>query len=270
MVYHDKNSLSQNFIKYPRVVRELIEATTIGNEDVVVEIGPGRGIITVELAKKAKKVIAIEKDTVLGDSLKFKVQSSKVKIINDDFLEYELPREKYKVVANIPFSITAEIVNKLLTAKTIPEEIYLIMQKEAAEKYSGEKGETMSSILTKPWYEVEILGEIDRTSFTQKPQVKIVFTRFVKRERPFILNEDKNEFRNFVTYGFSAWAPTFGEAFKKVFTFSQIKTIEKMYKIAGRKPSEVSFDNWLLVYKTFKRVANEEQKHRILSIFRSG
>jgi 23S rRNA (adenine-N6)-dimethyltransferase len=206
-------------------------------------------------------VIGVEKDVTLAKELITKFQNlNNISIVAQDFLEYELPKEPYIIFANIPFSLTSEIINRLLTVDHNPAKIFLIMQLEAAEKYSGEKGETMSSILTKPWYEVEILGDIDRTNFTQKPQVKIVFTRFKQRLAPFIKDEDKVAFRDFVNYGFMMWAPTISDAFKKVFTYPQIKTLEKMYKIAGKKPSQVSFDVWLLLFKTYRRLGNDEGK----------
>ena len=259
MPYHDKTSLGQNFIKYPGLVRELVASANITKKDLVLEIGPGKGIITKFLVELADRVIAVEKDENLSNDLVY----SNLTVIHEDFLKYKLPEEKYKVLSNIPFSITSEIINKFLMADNMPEEMYLILQQEAAEKFAGKRWETQSSILTKPFYKVDILGDIDRTNFTLKPQVKIVFTKFTKRESPFILEEDKMEFRKFVIYGFNQWQPTISEAFKKVFTHPQIKTLEKMYKIAGKKPSQVSFDTWLILYKTFKKIGTESGKKEI-------
>ena len=255
MTFHDKSSLGQNFIKYPGLVRELVVAADITDQDLVLEIGSGKGIITQEIAKKAKEVWAIEKDKTLFDQLNDKFKMSNVKLINIDFLEFKLPEEKYKVFSNIPFSITSEIINKFLKTKNRPEEMYLILQKEAAEKFAGIPRETQSSILTKPFYEVEILGEIDRTNFTMKPQIKIVFAKFTKREKPFILEEDIPEFRKFVIYGFNY--------FMKAFSFAQRKNLEKMYKLASKKPTEVSFDTWLILYKTFKKIGTEKSREML-------
>lgn len=255
MPYHDKNSLGQNFIKHRSLVRELVAAADINKDDLVVEIGPGKGIITSELAKAAKEVWAIEKDEDLFNSLRTMFPMSNVKLIKADFLDFRLPENKYKVFSNIPFSKTAEIVDKFLMAANMPEEMYLIMQKEAAEKFDGIIKETQSSILVKPFYEVEILGDIDRTNFTLKPQVKIVFVKFKKREKSFISEEDRSEFRRFVIYGFNH--------FMKMFSFPQRKNLEKMYKIAGKKPTEVPFDTWLVLYKTFKKIGTEKGKKTI-------
>lgn len=230
---------------------ELIEVSDLNADDLVVEIGSGKGIITEALRRKVREVIAIEKDEKLA------MESN---AICADILKYELPKMPYKIFSNIPFSITSEIMAHIMQSVVLPESMYLIMQKETAEKFEGKPAETLSSILTKPWYEVETLGEIDRTSFTLKPQIKIVFAKFTKRKMAFIKDEDKNDFRDFVTYGFSQWKPTVVEAYKKVFTFAQMDHVKKMLKIGEEAPGKLSFDKWLLLFKTFQKIANYEQR----------
>jgi 23S rRNA (adenine-N6)-dimethyltransferase len=245
-------------------VTELLNASDINSTDLVLEIGAGKGIITEQLCQRAGQVIAIEKDEKLANEMMAKFKNvNNLKIHKRDFLEFGLPTTPYKVFANIPFSITAEIMNRILRAKNLPEEIYLILQKEVVEKFMGIPSETQSSVLAKPWYEVETLGEIDRTNFLFKPQVRIVFVRFKKRKTSFIKKEDKRDFWNFVTFGFGQWKPTVVEAYKKVFSFEQMDTLKKSLKLADKKPSELSFDTWLLFFKTYKRIASEKQKEVI-------
>jgi 23S rRNA (adenine-N6)-dimethyltransferase len=133
--------------------------SSIGSGDVVYEIGPGRGIITAELAQVARKVIAVEKDPHLVGQLCQRFQNVKnIEIIRNDFLRYHIPEGKYKVFASIPYNITADIVRKLLYMPPVPSEVYLIMQKEAAEKFSGCPNETQFSILAKPWFDIRPLA----------------------------------------------------------------------------------------------------------------
>jgi len=260
MVYHQKESLGQNFIKYRGLVSELIAESDINKDDLVVEIGSGKGIITQALIKSAANVMGIEKDSTLVTGLHKKFDGIKnLEIIEGDILKTKLPDEEYKIFSNIPFSITSEILTHVLQSKVLPSSMYLIMQQETAEKFSGARCETLSSILTKPFFEIKILGEIDRTNFTLKPQVHIMFTSFVRRKQPFIKEEDKKIFRQFVTYGFSQWKETVMDSYKKVLTFDQIKNVKKMLKIGDVKPSELSFDKWLLLFKTWKRIANAKQ-----------
>jgi 23S rRNA (adenine-N6)-dimethyltransferase len=209
MPYHNKSSLSQNFIKDRDIVRQLIDASDLNVNDTVVEIGPGKGIVTTLLCGKVREVLAIEKDEALANSLMKRTQNiTNLHIIRKDFLEYQLPAQNYKIFANPPFSITAEILNKIWFSDNLPDSMFLIMQLETASKFIGTKFESQSSIIFKPFFEIDNLGDIDRTSFTLKPQVKIVFVKFKKRENPFIKAQDKLDFYNFVVYGFNQWQPT--------------------------------------------------------------
>ncbi|MFA5894253.1 MAG: 23S ribosomal RNA methyltransferase Erm [Candidatus Shapirobacteria bacterium] len=264
MVYHQKDSLGQNFIKYKGLVSELIAEADISDKDTVIEIGPGKGIITQALIKTANKVVAIEKDELLVAELIKKFEGVKnLEIVGGDILTTSLPESEYKIFSNIPFSITSEIMAHVLQSKVLPTSMYLIMQQETAEKFSGARCESLSSVLTKPFFEVKILGEIDRTNFTLKPQVHIMFTSFKRREHPFIKEEDKKLFRDFVSYGFTKWQPTVMESYKKVMTFDQIKNIKKMLKIGEVKPSELSFDKWLLLFKAWEKIANQKQRKEV-------
>lgn len=260
MVYHNKSSLSQNFIKDRDIVKQLIDASDLNVKDTVVEIGPGRGIITTLLCGKVVKVLAIEKDQALANNLIKRTQNiTNLEIINQDFLNYELPTDNFKIFANPPFAITAEILNKIWLSPNLPDSMFLIMQLETAEKFIGNKFESQSSILFKPFFDIEILGDIDRTSFTQKPQVKIVFVKFIKRESPFIKIADKLDFYNFVIYGFNQWQPTILESYKKVLTYTQLQTIKKTLKIGDVPPSELSLDKWLLFFKAYKKLLDSKQ-----------
>ncbi|WP_276612745.1 ribosomal RNA small subunit methyltransferase A, partial [Klebsiella pneumoniae] len=111
---------SQNFLHNTKLVEDLLFKSNITKEDFVVEIGPGKGIITKALSKICKAVTAIEFDSVLADKLTHEFKSSNVSIIEADFLKYNLPDHNYKVFSNIPFNITASILNKLLDSENPP------------------------------------------------------------------------------------------------------------------------------------------------------
>ena len=129
---------SQNFLKDPNLVALLLDQSSLESDDVVYEIGPGKGLITRQLALRYRQVIAIERDPHLSAWLQREFASwSNVTIHYGDFLFYNLPRQPYKVFANIPFNITAAIVAQLTAAQRPPEDAYLCMQKEAAEMFLG-------------------------------------------------------------------------------------------------------------------------------------
>jgi 23S rRNA (adenine-N6)-dimethyltransferase len=267
--------LSQNFIKDPFVVKELLSVSSINPNDIVVEIGPGRGIITKELIVRSKEVIAIEKDLDLYQGLIEKFKDIKnLKILNKDFLNWNLPNQSYKVFSNIPFNITAEIIDKFLKSKNKPIEIYFVLQTEAAEKYQGGEIETQNSILSKIFYDVEILGEIDRTAFTPKPQINISFIKFTlknQKERLPCQGEmsegqrgfDYQQFRDFVIYGFNQWKADIFNAYKKIFSYQQFKLINKNLKINQLKPSQLKLNQWLDFFDIYQKFAPISKKDLI-------
>src|SRR6266851_5551476 len=100
--------LGQNFLRDPHLARDLVDASTIRPVDTVVEIGPGHGMITAELARRAAKVIAIEKDPALVRRLRERFRALKnVRPVEADFLNYPIDESSYKIFANIPYNITA-------------------------------------------------------------------------------------------------------------------------------------------------------------------
>ena len=122
---------SQNFLYDSQLVKKLINLTSINKFDIVYEMGPGKGIITKELDKIVQKVIAVEIDKNLADNLKTQFKNSNTSIINGDFLNFSLPKTNYTFVSNMPFNLTAQILNKILDYDNSPVKSYLIMQYEA-------------------------------------------------------------------------------------------------------------------------------------------
>lgn len=133
-----KLSHSQNFFRRARDVERLLDRSGIGAEDLVIEIGPGRGMITECLAKRAGRVVAVEVDPVLAGQLHVKFHGRKnIEIIQADFLRWPLPSDPYKVFANIPFNMTADMLKRLLFSDRPPLAVYVVMQRQAALKYVG-------------------------------------------------------------------------------------------------------------------------------------
>jgi 23S rRNA (adenine-N6)-dimethyltransferase len=267
---HRQVSLAQNFLRSPKVARRLVGMSTIGPCDTVYEIGPGNGIITAELASVAKHVIAIEKDPELVRCLRerFRVLDN-VEIVEKDFLAYAFrsrggrgvlslkaeraaPMSENKIFANIPYNITAQILRKILYETNIGE-AYLILQKEAAMKFSGSPRESLVSLLAKPFFEFEILSQLRRTDFWPVPNVDSVLLSIKRRSRPLIEMQEVASYRDFVQYGFGRWKPNLRLAFKNVFTYRQWKRLARDLDIPlNATPTELSFEQWLGLYHGFR------------------
>ena len=120
---------SQNFLHNKELVASLMAKTNISSNDTIIEIGPGKGIITEELANKCKRLIAVEYDRTLAQRLKDRFAgNSRIQILEHDFLKYDMPVSgEYKICANIPFNLTADIMKKVLECDNRPDEIYFII-----------------------------------------------------------------------------------------------------------------------------------------------
>lgn len=256
---------SQNFIYQPELVEELLEMTNIDRNDLVVEIGPGKGTITQELLKRAGRVIAIERDTMLAAELSPLKARSNLELVVGDFLKWELPNVDYKVFSNPPFNYTADIVYKLTSYDTAPTNTYLIMQQAAAYRFAGMPYERNSqiSILLGVEFTIEVMRQISRDHFRPRPNVNIVFVHFAKRTQPLISRVDLLDFRDFVIYGYNQWAPTALDAFKGVFSTRQLSIIKRTQNIEGLKPSDLTVDHWIELFGTFCQHVNQRTRNRV-------
>jgi 23S rRNA (adenine-N6)-dimethyltransferase len=256
--------LAQNFLKSSKLVRSLLETSSIESSDIVYEIGPGRGVITAELAQVAHKVIAIEKDPTLAWHLRERFQDvGNVQIIGNDFLRYQVDDREYKIFANIPYNLTAGIMRKILYTSPVPVESYLVMQKEAAEKFSGSPSETQFSVLAKALFNIQIVRDLRRTDFEPMPNVDSVLLRVKKRPSALVRKEDAFLYRRFVCYGFGRWKNTLKLIFKPVFTYPQWKRLSKDLDFPlDVTPSRLTFEQWLGLFECFKlKVPSNKQAY---------
>lgn len=253
MLANNRKSLAQNFLTKSHLAATLLHESSISFDDTVYEIGPGKGRLTQELGKRAKKVIAIEKDYGLYKKLKKKFAlSDNITLYNADFLKFKIPGSNYKVFANIPFNITSAIMRKILYGENPPDEAYLIMQKEAAERFSGEHKETQFSILAKPWFRFNITRKLKPPDFDPMPKVDIVLLRVQKRVRPLVSSENAIAYQGFVKHGFGAWKKHLRAAYKRIFTYVQWRKLsrELLFPLKATA-TQLTFEQWLGLYNFF-------------------
>lgn len=262
---HHSVCYSQNFLKDPDLVALLLDRSSLEPEDVVYEIGPGKGLITRQLVLRCRRVVAIEKDPCLAAWLQREfADCPNVTIHQGDFLQYRLPCQPYKVFANIPFNITAAIVGKLTEAHCPPEDIYLCMQREAAEMLLGEPRESLRTLLLKPWFEAAIVHRFERRDFMPAPRVDVVMLRLRKRGPPLVRHTDRQYFRDFIVHCFINWRSTQGSPLSRLFTRHQCKHIHHALGIdLHRRQTSLSFEQWLSLFTYFKAVANERVRRFI-------
>lgn len=176
-----KKSLGQNFLTSTSAIEKIVETAGLNSGEVVLEIGPGRGALTEQLLKKDIKLLAIEKDDelflLLQDKFKNEIESGKLILRNEDILNFNpeeesLLSESYKVIANIPYYITGQIIKKFLTTKHKPTKMVLLVQKEVAERIvASDSKESILSLSVKIFGEPKFISKVSRGSFFPAPNV---------------------------------------------------------------------------------------------------
>ncbi|MBA3823855.1 MAG: 23S ribosomal RNA methyltransferase Erm [Ktedonobacterales bacterium] len=256
---------TQNFLRDPKLIERLLAASDLTHVDTVYEIGPGTGIITDQLVRRCRRVVAIEKDADLAHKLQERYAGQgQVAIHAGDFLAHPLPRESYKVFANIPFNCTHAIVTKLTRAAVPPQTAYLVMQREAAHKFCGLGREYLYSILLKPWFEIDVVYQFQRSDFIPMPQVEAVLLRIRKRGPPLVTGRDRQAFRDFAVYSFTGHQPTLSQILKNILTHRQQQQARRLLKLDfDATPSMLSFPQWLQLIHYFMQVSDGQARQTI-------
>lgn len=195
-------SLGQNFLIDGNIVKNIVEKSGITDEDIVLEIGPGFGTLTEELALNAKKVIAIEKDHRLMEVLDYTLQNyDNVNIINEDFLKIDLEKifieeaegQKLKVVANLPYYITTPILERIIENKKYFSTVSVMVQEEVARRVvASPNNKDYGSLTLYLEYNCkkEILMKVPRTVFMPSPKVDSAILYLELVERDFDVDEE--------------------------------------------------------------------------------
>lgn len=206
-----KKKFGQNFLTSEEILDEVISKANISKDDIILEIGPGIGTLTAKLLETGAEVISVEVDLELVKPLKDRFfMYDNFTIISSDILKVDIYNEmvkilekkgkklddrKIKVVANIPYYITTPIIFKLLENRNIVSEIYIMVQKEVAERICAKIGTKESSSITyMVSYYTEYLWDIyvDKTKFMPSPKVdsKVIALRFRKSPYPEVKDEE--------------------------------------------------------------------------------
>ena len=187
--------LGQNFLIDKEVIKKLIRAANLKPKDIILEIGPGIGTLTIELAKKVKKVIAIEKDPKMVEILKETLENFKnVKIIKGDILKFRILDfgfpgrdgfpSNYKVVGNLPFYLTAPVIRKFLELpEARPRAMVLVIQKEVGQRICARTPDMSILAVSVQFYaKPEIISYISRKSFWPQPKVDGAILKIIPKK----------------------------------------------------------------------------------------
>ena len=215
MIHRAKKSLGQNFLKSEIALHQIVEAGEIKKDDIVLEIGPGKGALTKQLLASGCQLIAVEKDRELYEFLKIKFEketlSGQLQLIQDDILElnlasYQLAATSYKIIANIPYNITGAILKKFLTEKNQPERMVLMVQHEVAQRIlARDSKESILSVSVKAYGTPKMVAKVDKRYFSPAPKVNsaIISIKNISRNIFEENNVNEEKFWEIVKKGFA-------------------------------------------------------------------
>lgn len=193
-----KKKFGQNFLIDKNILENIIEAADVSQNDTILEIGPGPGVLTTQLLPRAKKVIAVEIDKSILPVLKETTHFFRdtLEIVHAHILGIDLPTTPYKVVANIPYHLTSPILRKVLVeaGDSRPESITLLVQKEVAEKICNTKKKSILSLFIEAFGLAEIMCIVPADSFYPAPKVDSAVLHISVSKTPKITTNPKQFF----------------------------------------------------------------------------
>lgn len=251
--------LGQNFLIDKRVIKKIIQASNLCSEHTILEIGPGIGAITRELAKNTKKVIAMEKDPKMVEILKETLEDFKnVEIVQGDVLKiepktYHLKPKTYKIIANLPFYITAPCIRKFLEKDNPPQEMILIVQKEVAQRICARTGKMNLLAVSVQFYaKPKIISFISKKSFWPSPKVDGAILKIPTPSTPSISGVD---FFRIVKAGFSQPRKQLANNLSKGLKINKQKVQELLLKIniqPSQRAETLSISQWIKLTEMLK------------------
>ena len=238
----------QNFLVDEKVLKDIIKTAALSKDDTVVEIGPGLGVLTEQLSKSAGRVIAVEADRELAEYIRHSNLSNITVITGDALLvDWELTIEgDYKIVANIPYSITSPLLRKIFSLKNKPTEVILLVQKEVAERLTADtktRRRGLMTILREANAEAKIIRRVKPGSFHPAPKVESAVIKIT----PFKKSKMAELFWPAVESGFRHKRQTLANALQTDLKITKEKTHQLLKSLdlsELARAEELSFDNW--------------------------
>lgn len=195
--YRAKKRLGQHFLKSQSVIDNLVELINPQAEDKIVEIGPGRGALTLAMAGSGAKITGVEFDKDLTGYLgKVLSKCDNVEIVNEDFLSYEPSSDRFKLVGNIPYNITSPVVEWVVAHRGRLVSVHLMVQKEMADRLAsspGSKDWSPIAIFTQLHFDISLCFDIAPRHFNPPPKVTSSVIEFVPKDSVEIAHYEQFE-----------------------------------------------------------------------------
>lgn len=234
----------------------MCDAADIKDGDTVLEVGPGLGTLTELLVERADKVVAVEFDEKLARELPSRVPDSNLEVVRQDILSFDLTtmEPRYKVVANIPYYLTSNLIRVLSESSNPPSAAAILIQKEVAERVAAKPGDMSLLSVTAQYYWETSLGIVMPAAlFTPPPKVDSQILVLRRRGALLFPGTDEKQFFRLVKAGFSNRRKTLSNSLSGGLHISKPEATELLIKSGIKptaRPQELSLQQWHDLYST--------------------
>ncbi|HOD12207.1 MAG TPA: 16S rRNA (adenine(1518)-N(6)/adenine(1519)-N(6))-dimethyltransferase RsmA [Candidatus Omnitrophota bacterium] len=257
-----RKNLGQNFLQDKNIIRKIIDACCLKPSDHVLEVGPGLGALTQQIAPKVQSFCAIEKDKRLADQLRQDPCLRSALIINEDILDFCFPSSipRVKIIGNLPYNISSPIIERFIENRTHIHEAFVMVQKEFGMRLiatAGEEDYSALSCAVQYYAHPEILFKIKNTAFIPAPKVESVFLKISFRSDIHPCAKNETLFRYIIRIAFQQRRKKLINALGVLAPKSDLDMILKKARIDRSQRAENLSTN---DYVTLSNVVEEELK----------
>ncbi len=246
-----KKSLGQHWLHDEDVLEDICDLAELEPSDNVVEIGPGLGTLTAKLLERGANVAAVEFDSELSDQLQKNLISKNLTVINQDILKFDFTKmpEDYKVVANIPYYLTSNLIRVFTESDSKPSLAVLLVQKEVAQRICDKPGRmSLLSVWAQINFECSLGPVVPAKLFTPPPKVDSQVVVMKKLAKPLDLDVDRKTLTRVLKAGFSNKRKTLHNSLSAGLNISKDES-KKILELSNinpmSRPQDLSIDDWL-------------------------
>jgi len=254
-----QHRLGQNFLVDQRLRDAIADASGAGPDDEVLEVGAGVGTLTIALAERCRRVVAVEFDRALIQALREVLNGhDNVEVVQADILRFAVeaafPDGGEIAAGNIPYNLTGALIRKLLDVPPRPRRLSLVVQKEVAERWAATTGASLGTIAVQVFAVPRIVMTIPASSFTPAPRVDSALVILEVRSRPAVEVPDMRAFLRFVEDVFQFRRKQVGGTLARLSGLAGSEVATRMAELGiepERRPQTLSLAEWEQIYRAF-------------------
>jgi 16S rRNA (adenine1518-N6/adenine1519-N6)-dimethyltransferase len=254
-----QHRLGQNFLVDPKLRDAIAEAAGTDANDEVLEVGAGVGTLTVALASRCRRLVAVELDADLIPALRDVLAGHEnVEVVQADILRFDVasafPRGGEVVAGNIPYNLTGALIPRLLDDPPRPRRLSLVVQKEVAERWTATTAASLATVAVRVFAEPRMVMTIPAVSFAPVPKVDSALVILEVRQKPAVEVDDMARFFRFVEAVFQFRRKQLGGTLGRLTAMPNVEVIEALAELGiepARRPQTLTLPEWETVFRAF-------------------